>query len=103
MRAVRRHRWDLTPRDAMALQNRMRRRLNLRGAPRAPKLIAGADIAYSKETGRCYAAVVLLSLPDLKVVEQATVEVETRFPYVPGLLSFREGPALLAAFARLKN
>jgi deoxyribonuclease V len=73
----------------------------VRGGPRAPRLVAGADVAYSSERGRCYAAVVLLRLPELEVVEQASAERPITFPYVPGLLSFREGPALLAAFARL--
>lgn len=101
MYPVRRHRWRLTPKQAIALQNRMRPRLILRDGPRAPRLVAGADVAYASERGRCYAAVVLLSVPDLEVVDQASAERPITFPYVPGLLSFREGPALLAAFARL--
>jgi deoxyribonuclease V len=103
VRPKRRHRWDLTPREAIALQKRMRSRLILHGGPRAPRLVAGADVAYSKETGRCFAAVVVLSLSNLEVVEEATAEAPIRFPYVPGLLSFREGPAVLAAFAKLSH
>jgi deoxyribonuclease V len=100
---VRRHRWDLTPREAIALQQRMRSRLVVAGGPRAPHLVAGADVAYAKERGRCYAAVVVLRLPGLQVVEEAGAERGVEFPYVPGLLSFREGPAVLAAFARLRH
>ncbi len=81
----------------------MRARLSVRGGPRAPRLIAGADVAYARERGRCYAAVVVLSLPDLRVVEEASAERAVNFPYVPGLLSFREGPAVLAALARLRH
>lgn len=103
LRPLRRHRWNLTPREAIALQQRMRARLVVRGGPRAPRLIAGADVAYDKARGRCYAAVVLLSLPDLRMVEQASAERAVSFPYVPGLLSFREGPAVLAALARLRH
>ena len=103
VRPVRRHRWHLTPRQAIALQNRMRGRLTIRDGPRAPRLIAGADVAYAKERARCFAAVVLIELPGLAVVEAVTAEAKIVFPYVPGLLSFREGPALLAAFARLKR
>lgn len=103
LRPVRRHRWRLTPREAIALQGRMRSRVVVRGGPRAPRLVAGADVAYEKARGRCYAAVVVLSLPDLRVVEEASAERAVAFPYVPGLLSFREGPAVLAALARLRH
>lgn len=99
---MRRHRWNLAPRQAIALQRRLRAGLILRGGPRTPRLVAGADVAYAKERGRCYAAVVVLSLPDLRVVEEASAERAVTFPYVPGLLSFREGPAVLAALARLR-
>ncbi len=79
----------------------MRGRLRISGGPRAPRLVAGADVAYAREHQRCFAAVVALELPSLRVVEQATAEARLVFPYIPGLLSFREGPALLAAFAKL--
>ncbi len=103
LRPVRRHRWRLTPAQAIALQSRMRARLTIRDGPRTPRLIAGADVAYSKEHNRCFAAVVLIDVPSLQIVEQVTAESKLVFPYVPGLLTFREGPALLAAFARLKR
>lgn len=103
VRPMRHHRWRLTPKQAIALQNRMRARLTIRDGPRAPRIVAGADVAYAKECNRCFAAVVLIELPGLEVVEEATAAAKIVFPYVPGLLSFREGPALLAAFARLKR
>jgi deoxyribonuclease V len=62
--------------------------------------IAGLDAAYS--CGTTHAAAVCLTYPDLDVVETAVAEVQTRFPYIPGLLAFREGPALLRAFHRLQ-
>ncbi|HYA35524.1 MAG TPA: deoxyribonuclease V [Candidatus Binataceae bacterium] len=101
VRPVRRHRWDLTPREAIALQNRMRGNLVLRDGPRNPHLIAGADVAYDKPSGRCFAAVVVMRAPAMDVVEMSVAERATSFPYVPGLLTFREGPALLDAFAKL--
>jgi deoxyribonuclease V len=91
----------LTPRDAIALQRRMRARLVLRGGPRAPRLIAGADVAYDKASGRCFAAVVLMRAPEMEVVEEVAADAPISFPYVPGLLTFREGPAVLAAFRKL--
>ncbi len=99
----RRHRFDLSPRDAIALQRRMRAKLVLRGGPRAPRLIAGADVAYDKQSGRCFAAVVVVRAPGMEVVEQVAADTPISFPYVPGLLTFREGPAVLAAFRKLKH
>jgi deoxyribonuclease V len=87
----------------MALQRRLARLVRLAGAPRKPGLIAGADVAYDPATRRCFAAVVVMRAPDLEVVEQATAERRTSYPYVPGLLTFREGPVLLDAFAKLSS
>jgi deoxyribonuclease V len=95
------HRWDLTPGEAVALQERMRAGLIVRGGPRRPRTIAGADVAYDEDGGRCFAAVVMMSLPAMQIVEQATADSAVSFPYVAGLLAFREGPPLLAAFAKL--
>lgn len=64
--------------------------------------MAGADVSYQKGGDKLFAAVVVLQLPTLRLVEQATVVARARFPYVAGLLSFREAPALLAAFRKLR-
>jgi deoxyribonuclease V len=95
----------VTPRiaRAQALQARLRRRVRIRGGPRRVRLVAGADLAYRGDGSRAWAAVVLWSLRDGAVVETATVSGRPRFPYVPGYLSFREGPLLLRAFKRLKR
>jgi deoxyribonuclease V len=71
----------------------------------ANPLVAGADIAYDppqRDSDRLLAAVVVLRLPGLQLVEQAAVADRARFPYVPGLLSFREAPPLLKAFRKLR-
>jgi deoxyribonuclease V len=65
------------------------------------RTVLGADVSYAKQTDRCYAAAVLWDRRRREVVSEATAVRRARFPYVPGLLSFREAPALLAAFARL--
>jgi len=64
------------------------------------RTVAGVDVSYG-EVGR--AAVVVLSFPELKVLEEVTIEGVARFPYVPGLLSFREGPLALAALERVQT
>ena len=66
-------------------------------------LVAGADVSYSKETDRVCAGVVLLSFPEMETVEAVTVSDKSRFPYVPGMLTFREGPVLMRAFRELKR
>jgi deoxyribonuclease V len=95
----------VTPRiaRAQALQARLRRRVRIRGGPRRVRLVAGADLAYRGDGSRAWAAVVLWSLRDGAVVETVTVSGRPSFPYVPGYLSFREGPLLLRAFKRLKR
>jgi deoxyribonuclease V len=67
------------------------------------RLIAGADMAFDKRRGLAFASVVVMSFPELAVVEQADAVVPLTFPYVPGLLSFREGPGLLAAFEKIAS
>jgi deoxyribonuclease V len=95
--------WYVTPREAIAWQEQMRRciRLTDTGDPERVRIAAGADVAYSRRTNRCYAATVLMDLSSGDVIDQATAVVESTFPYVPGLLTFREGPALVQAFAAL--
>jgi deoxyribonuclease V len=95
----------VTPRiaRAQALQAQLRRRVRTSGGPRRVKLVAGADLAYLGDGSRAWAAVVLWSPADGSVVETVTVSGRPGFPYVPGYLSFREGPLLLRAFKRLQR
>jgi deoxyribonuclease V len=87
--------------NAIAAQLRLRNRWRSGRAINTDhiRLIAGLDAAYSCDM-TC-AAVVSMTFPDLEFVETAFAEVQTRFPYIPGLLAFREGPALIRAFRRL--
>jgi deoxyribonuclease V len=102
MRIRRLHSWDLTPTEAVALQRRLADRVE-QGPPLGRcDLVAGTDISYNRRSKVVYAGVVILRIADLSVVEQQGVVREVTFPYVPGLLSFREIPALLDAFARIK-
>jgi deoxyribonuclease V len=97
-----RHAFAVDLARARALQETLRGRVReepLRGRLR---LVAGADASWSRESPWLFAAVVVLALPGLEVVETAGVRARARFPYVPGYLSFRELPAVLAAFERLR-
>jgi len=97
------HPWRVGYREAVAIQESLRARLRLRPLPARVRLVAGTDVAYSRPTHRMYAAVVVVALPSLKVVEVAEAHCRARFPYVPGLFTFRELPPLLRAFRRLRS
>jgi deoxyribonuclease V len=95
------HPWDLSPQEAMALQRQLASQVVAHGNPQNVRYVAGADVAFLSP-GRARAAVVLLAYPELEVVSQAVAEVGVTFPYIPGLLAFREAPALAQAFASLE-
>jgi len=99
------HSWDVTCREAVAIQQTLRELLILydENPPVALHSIAGADISYSKGDDRFFGAVVVLSYPSMEILEIASTVDQAPFPYVPGLLSFREGPVLLKAFDNLKQ
>jgi deoxyribonuclease V len=97
------HDWPATPDEAVDLQRRLADRVDVSSPLRSFEFVAGCDIAYHTEQPLLYAAVVLLRVSDLAVVETRTVTGRVTFPYVPGLLSFREVPPLLEAFAELSR
>ena len=98
------HEWDVTPREAVELQTSVRERERVRPLGRRRiETVAGADISFNKFEATVYAGIVVLRLPTLEVVEESGVVSETKFPYVPGLLSFRETPSVLEAWAKLKT
>jgi deoxyribonuclease V len=94
--------WPRNARQAVAIQRRLRRLVRTGGPCPRVRLIAGADIAYDPRNGWLFAAVLVFSFPDLEPREIRSVRARARFPYVPGLLSFREAPALIRAFRRLR-
>lgn len=97
------HAWDLTPPAAIALQARLRERVQLSPLPRSPRLIAGADVSMEWHSDVVFAGFVVLTYPGLEIVERAAVQAIATFPYVPGLLSFREIPSLLQAWDKLQT
>jgi deoxyribonuclease V len=95
------HPWRLTLPDARALQQRLAGQVIDEDRLGPVRWVAGADIAYAKDSDTLHAAAVVLDARTLEVVETSAVRREAAFPYVPGFLSFRELPPLLEAFARL--
>jgi deoxyribonuclease V len=102
MKIRRQHSWDLTPKNAIALQRELARQIDVKKSLKKCELIAGADCSYNRFSPTFYAAVVVLRTSDWSIVETQGVVDESPFPYVPGLLSFREAPIVLQAFAKLK-
>ena len=98
-----RHPWNVTPREAIAIQKDLRRRVVTEGSLRGARLVAGADIAWDPASGVGYAGVIVFRFPGLEEIERVCTAGPAEFPYVPGLLSFREGPLLLRAFAKLRS
>ncbi len=96
------HRWDLAPQEAIALQESLRHRVVLASMARAPQTIAGADIAIDTVGNEGIAGVVVYRYPDLQEVERQSARRRIDFPYIPGLLAFREIPILLEAFSRFQ-
>ncbi len=96
-------RWPVDAQSAIALQRELAPRVIRRWEAGEVRLVAGIDISANDRTGVARAAVVVLSYPELQVVETRTHEEPLRFPYAPGLLSFREAPSILAAFATIQN
>ncbi|MBO0859269.1 MAG: deoxyribonuclease V [Chloracidobacterium sp.] len=97
------HSWDLTPSEAVEVQRRLRNLVRLQPLARPVNTIAGADVSFNRFSKTIYAGIVVLSLPDLRIIETASVRSVAKFPYVPGLLSFRETPPLLEAWEKLKT
>ena len=103
MKVNRLHSWDVTPAEAIRIQQQIRERVTRRGRILNPEFVAGADAAFDTDANRVYAAVVVLRFPSLEPVETVISRSRLTFPYVPGLLAFREAPALLRAFARVQH
>jgi deoxyribonuclease V len=97
------HGWNVTPKEAVQIQRGLRDRIEL--SDRLPKIskVAGADVAFDPGRKIAIAGVIVYSFPELNELERVWATRPLRFPYVPGLLSFREIPPLLAAFRKVRN
>ena len=95
------HPWEMTPAEARQIQNELRNQVISQDQFSDIKTVAGVDLGFKKDIAR--ASVVVLSFPDLQLIDGALVESPVLFPYIPGLLSFRETPPLLKAFDQLNT
>src|ERR1043166_4462375 len=97
------HSWDLTPTEAIELQRTLVSQIQEKPLKSAPEIVAGADCAFSADGKRIIAGWVVWDVAHQREIESSTAEMKVVFPYVPGLLTFREAPALIAAAARLRS
>ncbi len=95
------HSWDVTPAEARAIQEQLSAAVIAHDDFAPITTVAGVDVGFGQGGSITRAAVVVLRYPDLIVLHHAVAHEPTRFPYIPGLLSFREVPAILAALAQL--
>ena len=96
-------RTDLTREEAIALQKELRAQVRLTPLKQPIYFIAGVDVSLNRYAQTVFAGWVVLSYPELRVVEESVIQDEVTFPYIPGLLSFREIPPLLKAWEKLQQ
>jgi len=96
------HSWEVSVADAVEMQRTLASQVICRGSLRTPSLVAGVDISGEDGYGMARAAVVVLRYPNLDLAEWKVITLPVVFPYVPGLLSFREVPLILAACEQLE-
>ncbi len=97
------HPWDVSPKEAIEIQNQLSSRIVITPLKKDVKKIAGVDASYSKRDQTMWAAVVVLDMQSLQTIEKGWYGEEVRYPYIPGLLSFREIPTILKALKDLKD
>ena len=95
------HPWNITPDEAIRVQAELRQHLILTWDGRQVNTVGGVDVSLKEDHAR--AAIVVLRYPDLIPLEGVTADAPLVFPYIPGLLAFREGPAVLAAWEKLRT
>ena len=95
------HDWSVSPKQAIHIQKQLRHRLRTDLELKQVRRVAGVDVAYVPRTRQSFASVAVLDFPSLDLVESACARLPTEFPYLPGLLSFREIPPILAAWQTL--
>src|SRR5262245_45295403 len=97
------HSWNILPTEAAAIQRELASQVDTRCPLTKWELVAGADVSYNRFSSQIYVGVVVVRAADGTVVEARGAVHETKFPYIPGFLSFREAPAVLKVFRELKT
>ena len=93
--------WDVSPKEAVTIQQKLRAKVQLRPIPHKVRRIGGVDLSYNIGSDVVFAALVILDMESLQVIARSGVQDRMSFPYIPGLLSFREIPSLMKAWEQL--
>ena len=96
------HSWEVSVEEAIRIQENLRTKIILRKTFPRVRTVGGADVSYQKEGEFLFGAMVVLSFPQMETLEVATAAGKISFPYLPGLLTFREGPILIKTFENLR-
>lgn len=97
------HPWDISPKEGIKVQKMLKNKLIFNEGKFSIEKICGTDVSYDKSKNMLFSAVIILKYPEMKIIEEQTAIMKSTFPYVPGLLSFREVPVLLKAFDKIEN
>ncbi len=97
------HEWDLSCKEAIEIQRRLASQVRFMAMKKKPTIVTGLDCAFSKDGKRIFAAAVVIDTSDFSIIETTTASRKVVFPYIPGLLSFRETPACIDAIEKLKT
>jgi deoxyribonuclease V len=97
------HPWNVSVEEAIQIQEALKDLTILKKTFSTIRTIGGGDVAYSKDGYLLFGAIVVLSFPEMEILDWATADGKTPFPYIPSLLSFREGPILIRAFQKLRR
>lgn len=95
------HPWNLSYKEAISIQNKLKTKIRLKDYQAIPRLIAGVDVAFKQ--AQAIGVIVVLSYPEFKIIEWVRRTAKITYPYIPGLLTFREGPVLEKCFRALKR
>ena len=101
MKILSRHPWKVTPQQAIKIQKQLAGQIDLTCRLQTPRRVAGADISMKRGDSVAFAGVVLLDAETLEIVDEYFLKGKIDFPYIPGLLSFREAPLLLKLFKKI--
>ncbi len=96
------HSWNVSVQEATQIQETLKGRIILKKTFSKVTTIGGGDAAYSRNGNLLFGAITVLSFPEMEIIDTATADGKALFPYIPGLLSFREGPILIKAFHKLR-
>ena len=103
MKPIRFHSWNISPDEAFAIQMNLRDKVVVRPLPDEIRLVAGTAVSHDPNTNSIHAAIVILRFPDMELVERHGLSEEITFPYVRGILAFREAPTIMKLMKRIQH